>query len=78
MPIYDFKCRDCGRTSEIFVRTTEQEVQCPNCDSNNLEKLVTASYTVLNNKPAGGTTCCGREERCQTPQCSTGKNCTRD
>ena len=29
MPIYDFKCRECGKVSEIFLRDAEQVASCP-------------------------------------------------
>lgn len=34
MPIYDFKCPNCGEEKEALVKTTEgpYEVRCPECD----------------------------------------------
>jgi putative FmdB family regulatory protein len=78
MPIYDFKCRDCGRTSEVLLRTTGKMVFCPSCGSENMERLISASYMVKTDLSAPGTTCCGREERCATPPCSTRGTCHRD
>ena len=41
MPIYDFRCGDCGAVSELFVRGAEgQTCRCPDCGSENMEKLV--------------------------------------
>ncbi|MBN2186227.1 MAG: hypothetical protein JW732_02110 [Dehalococcoidia bacterium] len=37
MPIYEYRCLDCGRTSEIFLCTTNSEsIKCPICGSNNV------------------------------------------
>jgi len=78
MPIYDYKCRECGRVSEIFLRSPDSEdIKCPDCGSNNLERLISASYMIKMNAPMPGTTCCGRAERCETPPCSTGDVCRR-
>ena len=78
MPIYDFRCRDCGRVSEILVRGAEGEPpQCTGCGSENMERLISASYMIRMDAPKSGTTCCGREERCETPPCSTGDTCRR-
>jgi putative FmdB family regulatory protein len=78
MPIYDFKCRDCGRVSEILVRSTDsREVCCPGCGGVNLERLIPSSFLVKAGSPSSGGTCCGRAERCQTPPCSTGEGCHR-
>ena len=42
MPVYDYKCKDCNKVSEIFVRRFGDEPEkCPNCDSPNLEKVTT-------------------------------------
>ena len=78
MPIYDFKCQECGRISEVLLRTADKAVKCPSCGSENMERLVSASYMVKTDASAPGTTCCGRTERCDTPPCSTGDVCSRD
>ncbi len=79
MPIYDFRCHECGRVSEIFLRSAnDQVVRCPGCGSQNMERLITASYMIKMGTPAQGTTCCGRTERCETPPCSTGGICRRE
>lgn len=42
MPMYDYKCLDCGKQSAIVVtlRQHEQgEVQCPACGSKKLQQL---------------------------------------
>lgn len=73
MPIYDYRCNECGRTPEVLVRSPDSEsAVCPNCGSEKLERLVSASYLVKTEARAPGTTCCGRTERCEAPSCSTG------
>lgn len=39
MPIYDYRCTDCGKTSELLVKASTVP-NCPACASRNLEKLV--------------------------------------
>jgi putative FmdB family regulatory protein len=77
MPIYDFRCRQCGKVSELFVRGGEQAPCCPDCGSADLEKLLSSSYMIKMSSQAPGTTCCGQAERCETPPCSTGEGCRR-
>lgn len=78
MPIYDFRCRECGRVSEMLIRGTDgQVVHCPDCGSENLEKLISASYVIRMDAQTPGTTCCGRAERCETPPCSAEDACRR-
>jgi putative FmdB family regulatory protein len=78
MPIYDFKCRDCGKVSEILVRGADgRPAQCTGCGSENLERLISASYIIKTEVPTSGATCCGRAERCEKPPCSTGDTCCK-
>ncbi|MCK4387726.1 MAG: zinc ribbon domain-containing protein, partial [Dehalococcoidia bacterium] len=73
MPIYEYKCLDCGKISEIFLRSSNTEtIECPICGSKNLEKLLSASYAIRMDASMPGRTCCGRTERCETPPCSSG------
>lgn len=47
MPIYDFRCRDCGKVSEILARSAHGHApRCSECGSQNLERLVSASYMI--------------------------------
>lgn len=78
MPIYDYRCKECGRVSEVFVRNIEGgAIRCPHCGSEDVEKLFSASYIIRMGEAAPGTTCCGRDSRCDTPPCSTDDVCRR-
>ena len=79
MPIYEYKCLECGRISEIFVRSLDnQNIQCPACGSQKLDKILSTSYTLKSGASRPGTTCCGRTERCETSPCSSDDTCRRD
>ena len=79
MPIYDYRCNQCGKISEILVRNSHEEgIRCPVCDSQSVERIISASYIVKTETRAPGATCCGRSERCETPPCSTENTCCRD
>ncbi|HEY79245.1 MAG TPA: zinc ribbon domain-containing protein [Dehalococcoidia bacterium] len=77
MPIYDFRCLECGKVSEVFVRGSEHVPRCPDCGSVNLKRLMSSSYAIRMGSQAADTTCCGRTERCDAPPCSTGDTCRR-
>ena len=69
MPLYEYSCRDCKSQFELLVRGSEQP-QCPECDSDRLEKLLSApaahttgSRDLPMSQPAGG---------CGLPQCGQG------
>ena len=48
MPIYEFKCYNCGKNFEklIFKREEEKEINCPYCGSKKIEKLLTSFSSV--------------------------------
>lgn len=78
MPIYDYKCKDCGKVSEIFLHSLDgSAIRCPICGGENLEKLISSSYMIRMDASSPGATCCGRDSRCDTPPCSTGGICHR-
>ena len=78
MPVYDFRCGECGNVSEVSLRSESSEVPpCPNCGSSNLERLISASYAITGRDKSPGTTCCGRTERCDAPPCSNEGGCRR-
>jgi len=77
MPIYEYRCADCGATFEALVRAS-RVVTCPQCGGSSLDKLLSAP-TLLSGRTArpSGSTCCGRDERCEAPPCSDGGTCRR-
>lgn len=72
MPIYEYKCDDCGTVSEILVKNTskQSEVVCPQCQSGNLDKLISAPGAVMSkggqlaDMPSMG---CPNQDRCGVP-----------
>jgi putative FmdB family regulatory protein len=79
MPIYDFKCQECGKVSEFLLSSPSdgKKPACPGCGSQNLERLISAPRLLKHSSGNSGATCCGREERCVTPACVTGEECRR-
>ena len=65
MPLFDYLCTECGKTSELLVSaSTPNAVQCPDCGGANMKKLLSAhsslSGAAKNSLPgAGDTGCCG-------------------
>lgn len=81
MPIYEFKCRDCQAVTEVLFRSGSDDLglRCSQCGSEDLEKILSSPSMVSSGKSrAPGKTCCGREERCDVPPCSTGGTCRKD
>ena len=71
MPIFEFHCQACGHDFEKLVFGSD-EVECPNCQQKQVEKLMSAcsakvgyKFTATSN-PKGGS-CTG----CSATSCST-------
>ena len=79
MPIYEYRCKSCGERVEILIRSgSNGSPICPNCGSALLEKLLSVPHVMTGQRRPAGRTCCGREERCETPPCSEGGACRRE
>ena len=79
MPIYEFQCKVCGERFEYLVGLgKDEDVLCKNCGSPVMERVQSvASFMNPKSERAHGQTCCGREERCETPPCSDTGTCRR-
>jgi putative FmdB family regulatory protein len=66
MPLYEFHCEQCGKDSEVLVRSTRWEgTPCPHCGSRRLEKRLSvfaAGQAGAEEAPActGNPGACGR------------------
>jgi putative FmdB family regulatory protein len=81
MPIYEYKCRDCGGAMEVLARSSrsDPELACDHCRSHDLEKMISLpAAVVMGASRSPGKTCCGKDERCDAPPCSSGGTCRRD
>jgi putative FmdB family regulatory protein len=77
MPIYEYRCTNCGAHVEALVRSRSQQPRCTECGSSQLEKLLSAPYVMSGASRPSGRTCCGRQERCEAPPCSGEQTCWR-
>lgn len=69
MPIFDYRCRECGSLYDIFhkVREVTEDVICPSCGSHQYKKLMSAPFVAVGSSPAKkaaescdmGDACCG-------------------
>ncbi len=49
MPIYEFKCQNCGTEFEVFFKNKEEisKVKCKNCDSENITRLMSIVNSIV-------------------------------
>jgi len=80
MPIYEYRCKKCGAISEFLTGIeTGEAITCQDCGSLEMEKIMSApSFLSHATDRNPGHTCCGREERCEAPPCSSEGACRRD
>ena len=60
MPMYEFRCGDCGERFEELrsVSDPEEGVDCPQCGGSRVERLLSAFATSNpTGSPAGGSSC---------------------
>jgi len=79
MPIYEYRCKKCGAEAEYLIGVGKKEnISCKNCGSTEMERILSvASFLGGISQHSPGRTCCGREERCDTPPCSDRGVCRR-
>jgi putative FmdB family regulatory protein len=80
MPIYEYRCSQCGRVSEFLIGVGQGnvEINCKYCGSKELSKMISAPSAVSGKIGSQhGKTCCGKEERCDRPPCSDDGACKR-
>ncbi len=82
MPIYEFQCEECGRVSEILVFSAGNPIKCPECGSERLKKLMSATSSLSGSNThtlpgPNDTGCCGARPHeaagCKGPGSCCGK-----
>jgi len=82
MPIYEYKCQNCGQVSQFLkgVSQEEDKLVCKHCGGRKLEKIFPQSFISMGggskDLPNRGI-CCGRDELCGEPPCSDNGMCKR-
>ncbi|SEM32088.1 putative regulatory protein, FmdB family [Syntrophus gentianae] len=67
MPIYEFRCKSCEKVFEVlfFSISEKREVLCPDCNSDQVEKLMSVFGGTF-----GGTSSSSCSS-CSAPSCTT-------
>jgi putative FmdB family regulatory protein len=70
MPIYEYKCRECGELSEfrISAQSDTEKLICKKCGSHKLDRKISVpSIASVRNTPSGQTCCGNPGGGCSTP-----------
>jgi putative FmdB family regulatory protein len=73
MPIFEFRCFECGEVSEKLFLGSDEKVKmaCPNCNSQTLERVVSRTNYAIGAGPGGNqpkitAKSCGPSNQCMT------------
>ncbi|MEJ2050054.1 MAG: zinc ribbon domain-containing protein [Calditrichota bacterium] len=60
MPLFKYRCNECHQQFEELVSFSEsQNVECPNCQSKNTDKLVSTFATIGGSSGKSSSASCG-------------------
>lgn len=73
MPIFEFRCVECGHVFEMLFKSSDKEVElvCPECSSGTLERVISKTSYVMGSGSEGkkaqvSTKTCGQGSQCGT------------
>ena len=71
MPIFEFRCLECGELFEkIFLSSNEKmDIACPECQSMSIERVVSRTNYAMGAGPGGN------KPRITTKSCAPGSKC---
>ncbi|MBT4512053.1 MAG: zinc ribbon domain-containing protein [Chloroflexi bacterium] len=79
MPIYDYKCENCGNVTEFLLNSHNSSPDnCPDCGGINLERMLSASYMIKMGTPSSCGTCCEPSNSCNEAGCPAGGPCSQN
>jgi len=61
MPIYEYRCLECGERFEKLVRlsTSTSEIECPRCGERKVEKLLSLFSARMSSATVASASACG-------------------
>ncbi len=76
MPLHDYRCLACGEAFEHLQGLREPDPETSPCCGAAVERILAVPADHRRRHPRlTGRTCCGHEERCDTPPCGDGQPC---
>ncbi|MHB1041983.1 MAG: FmdB family zinc ribbon protein [Eubacteriales bacterium] len=72
MPIFEFRCLECGNLFEkLFINAKEEiEIACPKCRSGSFERVISSTNYVMRSGKGGN------KPKITSKSCSSGSDCT--
>jgi putative FmdB family regulatory protein len=59
MPIYEYRCQDCGAKFSLFQRmgADQEGLTCPKCESSNVDRLLSSFASSSSSSAGSGGSC---------------------
>ncbi|MFH1063278.1 MAG: zinc ribbon domain-containing protein [Candidatus Omnitrophota bacterium] len=76
MPIYEYECIECKKTTELLIGVSQSkvEIQCAHCGSKKLRKKISSGFVSTGSK--NKQEFCAQKGPCQAaPSCMFGGGC---
>ena len=72
MPIYEFRCAQCGNVFEMIFKSSDEpaDLACPECSGTAVERVVSVTNYAM------GVGKGGKQARLDTKNCGSGNSCT--
>jgi putative FmdB family regulatory protein len=78
MPLYEYHCPACDKRVEVLILSAASEARCPECGGPLGRRLISVPYVARRSgERLEGLSCCGREDRCESPPCEDSGVCRR-
>lgn len=73
MPIYEFKCLECGEFVELLVmgKDQEEELKCPECENQSFERVMSRTNFTTVSSGTANTGVTEQTRNCSGGSCST-------
>ncbi|MFN7181071.1 MAG: FmdB family zinc ribbon protein [Planctomycetota bacterium] len=75
MPVYEYRCKKCGKMFEILVFGTPQKIKCENCGSKQVKRLLSTFGIGGENKGSTPTTS-PSSSGCSSSSCGSCSGCS--
>jgi len=66
MPLFEYRCKECGKPFDELVNHPDDPVSCPFCHANTAEKLLSVFAAGTGSSAGASPTPCGQ------PRCGSG------
>jgi putative FmdB family regulatory protein len=65
MPVYEYKCQECGKVSEYKMSVQSDRIPaCAGCGSSSMKRLISVPNIATRKSEAPQMRCCGQNEAC--------------